>query len=50
MRRLCVLAGFLLVLASGAGCVGPQEQAKWDAAMKDLRGENSRMGSAKSGL
>jgi hypothetical protein len=40
MRRLLLL---LVCLASGTGCVSPQDKGEWAEAMKDLRGDNMRM-------
>ncbi len=40
MKRLCAL-GFALSLS--LGCATENDQAQWNEAMKDLRGDNMRM-------
>jgi hypothetical protein len=46
MRRLCLLAGALLVsLLCGTGCLTEEDRRGWREALKDLRGDNQRMGS-----
>jgi hypothetical protein len=40
MKRLCVLVCALLF---GVGCASDSDRAKWDEALKDLRGDNMRM-------
>jgi hypothetical protein len=46
MRRLCLL----LALASGPGCVSDAGNSPWDAALKDLRGDNMQMRSGGPGM
>jgi hypothetical protein len=46
MRRLCLLA---LALFLGLGCATDSDKAQWDAALKDLRGDNMKMRSDFSG-
>ena len=40
MKRLCALG---LVLLFGLGCATEADNAQWNEAMKDLRGDNMRM-------
>jgi uncharacterized protein YcfL len=40
MKRLCVLLCALFVLA---GCASDSDKSQWDAALKDLRGDNMKM-------
>jgi hypothetical protein len=40
MKRLCVL-GFLLIFC--LGCATEADNAQWNEALKDLRGDNMRM-------
>ena len=40
MRRLCLLLAF----AGGPGCVSDTGTGPFDAALKDLRGDNMQMG------
>ena len=40
MRRLCLLAGVLLV---GLGCSADGNKGQWDEFWKDLRGDNMQM-------
>jgi len=47
MRYLCALACALLF---GVGCASDSDRAKWDDAMKDLRGDNMRMHSSFPGM
>jgi hypothetical protein len=42
MKRLCAL-GCVLVFVFGLGCATEGDNAQWDEAMKDLRGDNMRM-------
>jgi hypothetical protein len=46
MKYLCVLVSALLF---GAGCASDSDRAKWDDALKDLRGDNMQMHSNFSG-
>jgi hypothetical protein len=46
MRRFCLLAGALLVgLLLGTGCLTEEDRRGWREALKDLRGDNQKMGS-----
>ena len=40
MKRLCVL---LCALLFGFGCATGSDEAMWDGALKDLRGDNMQM-------
>jgi hypothetical protein len=40
MKRLCAL-GFLLIFS--LGCATEADNAQWNEALKDLRGDNMRM-------
>jgi hypothetical protein len=40
MKRLCAVC---FALALGLGCATESDQAQWNEAMKDLRGDNMRM-------
>jgi hypothetical protein len=40
MKRLCVLLCALLVIT---GCASESDKSQWDAAWKDLRGDNMKM-------
>ncbi len=40
MKRFCAV-GFILVFA--LGCATEADQAQWNEAMKDLRGDNMKM-------
>lgn len=46
MKRLAVLGLFLLF---AVGCATEADQAQWNEAMKDLRGDNMRMRTANWG-
>jgi hypothetical protein len=43
MKRLCLAMAFFCVL----GCATESDQAQWNEAMKDLRGDNMKMRSGK---
>jgi len=45
MRRLCLV----IVLLCAVGCATESDQAQWNEAMKDLRGDNMKMRSGKWG-
>ena len=45
MRRLCLV----IVLLCAVGCATESDQAQWNEAMKDLRGDNMRMRTANWG-
>ncbi len=46
MRRLGLLAAVLFVcLLGGTGCLTEEDRRGWREALKDLRGDNQRMGS-----
>ena len=46
MKRLCAM-GFILAFA--LGCATEADNAQWNEAMKDLRGDNMRMRTANWG-
>jgi hypothetical protein len=46
MRRLCLLLAF----AGGPGCVSDTGTGPFDAALKDLRGDNMQMRSSGPGM
>jgi hypothetical protein len=47
MKYLCALVCALLF---GVGCASDSDRAKWDDAMKDLRGDNMQMRSNFPGM
>jgi hypothetical protein len=46
MRRICL---FALAMCLALGCASQSDKAQWDAAWKDLRGDNMKMRSDFSG-
>jgi hypothetical protein len=47
MKYLCALVCALLF---GVGCASDGDRAKWDDAMRDLRGDNMQMHNSFSGM
>jgi len=46
MRRLCLL----VFLCLGLGCAADGDNGQWDEFWKDVRGDNMKMRSERSGL